>query len=97
MGELILKGMYSGLPRKEIEWYPKINYDLCTSCEVCLNFCHNEVFTKDGDKVVVSQPYNCLVGCKACAPLCTAGAITFPSRDKLKAMLRALRKKYGLR
>lgn len=86
---------YSGLPRKEIEWYPKINNDLCTGCGVCMEFCPNHVFEKRGDEVVVVRPYDCLVGCQSCGPRCPTGAISFPSRKELKRMLRALREKYG--
>ncbi|MEM2937470.1 MAG: ferredoxin family protein [Candidatus Bathyarchaeia archaeon] len=86
---------YAGLPRKEIEWYPKIDYNLCTGCGVCMEFCPNHVFKKNGEKVVVAQPYDCSVGCKACAQRCPVGAISFPTREELKQMLRTLRKKYG--
>ncbi|MBS7631310.1 ferredoxin family protein [Candidatus Bathyarchaeota archaeon] len=86
---------YSGLPRNEIEWYPKIDYNLCTGCGVCVDFCHDNVYDRQGDKVVVARPYNCLVGCESCRPRCPVGAISFPSRKGLKQMLRELRKKYG--
>ena len=58
----MIEKTYSGLPRKEIEWYPKIDYDLCTSCGVCHQFCPNHVFENEGEKVVVARPYDCLVG-----------------------------------
>jgi NAD-dependent dihydropyrimidine dehydrogenase PreA subunit len=86
---------YSGLPREEIEWYPKIDYNLCTGCGACIEFCPNNVFKKNGEKVVVAKPYDCTVGCKACAQRCPVGAINFPTREELKQMLRILRKKYG--
>jgi len=91
----MIEKSYSGLPRKEIKWYPKIDYDICTNCGVCLEFCRNHVFENEGDRVVIARPYDCLVGCKACAPRCPVGAISFPTRDELKQMLRTLRKKYG--
>jgi len=86
---------YSGLPRKDIEWYPTIDYKLCTGCGVCADFCHEHVYEKQGDKVVVARPYDCLVSCESCRPRCPVGAIKFPSRQELKQMLRALREKYG--
>jgi len=52
---------------------------------------------KQGDKAVVVRPYDCLVGCESCRPRCPVGAISFPSRQELKQMLRELREKYGYR
>jgi len=86
---------YLGLPRNEIPWYPKINYDLCSNCGICLEKCDHKVFAHEGDKVVVAQPYECLVGCESCRHRCPVGAISFPSRDELKKILRELRGKYG--
>lgn len=86
---------YSGLPRKEIKWYPTINYALCTDCGICVEFCHDHVYEKQGDKVVVARPYDCLVSCESCRPRCPVDAISFPSRKELKQTLRALREKYG--
>lgn len=86
---------YSGLPRKEIEWFPKIDYDLCTDCGLCVEKCDHRVYARQSDRVVVAQPYECLVGCESCRHRCPVGAISFPSRDELRQMLRTLRKKYG--
>ncbi|MGQ9515590.1 MAG: 4Fe-4S dicluster domain-containing protein [Thermoproteota archaeon] len=91
----MVRKTYSELPREEIKWYPKIDYDLCASCETCLKFCPNGVFERRGDKIVVARPYDCVVGCQACASLCPNKAISFPTRKELKQMLEALRKKYG--
>ncbi|MEM2884533.1 MAG: ferredoxin family protein [Thermoproteota archaeon] len=86
---------YSGIPRKEIEWYPTIDSDLCTGCGVCVEFCHEHVYEKQAKKAIVARPYDCLVGCESCRPRCPVGAISFPSRVDLKRVLRALREKYG--
>lgn len=88
---------YSGLPRGEIDWYPRIDYELCNGCGVCVKFCHDNVYEKQGDKVIIARPYDCLVGCESCRPRCPTGAISFPSRAELKRILRTLRKKYGCR
>ncbi len=87
---------YMGVPRKEIEWYPTIDYDKCTACDVCVDFCHDNVYDKQGDKVVVARPYDCLVSCESCRSRCPVEAISFPSRKDLKSMLRELRKKHNL-
>jgi len=86
---------YLGLPRNEIHWYPKIDYDLCNNCGLCLEKCARKVYAKQGDKVVVAQPYECLVSCEICGHLCPVGAISFPPRAELKQMLKTLREKYG--
>jgi len=86
---------YLGLPRNEIPWYPKIDYNLCTNCGLCLEKCDHKVYSKQGDKVVVAQPYECLVGCESCRPRCPVGAISFPTRAELRQVLKTLREKYG--
>jgi NAD-dependent dihydropyrimidine dehydrogenase PreA subunit len=82
-------------PREEIDWYPRINPDLCIKCGSCAEFCMHGVYSRQGGKIVVSQPYECIVGCEACKYRCPAGAISFPSREELKQMLRTLREKYS--
>jgi len=88
---------YLGFPRGEIEWYPRIDYELCTNCGICVKSCEHNVYAKENDKAMVVQPYNCLVGCESCKYKCPVSAIKFPSREELKQMLRELRKKYGYR
>ncbi len=69
-----------GVDRKEIEWYPKINYERCARCGLCFIGCGRRVFDWDDkeDKPIVARPYNCMVGCQTCANLCPCGAIEFP-------------------
>lgn len=92
------RSTYTGLPRKEIDWFPKIDYEKCNPEECkyhCVNFCPFGVFSKDGNgKVKVSQPYECNVGDESCKFQCPLGAIKFPTREELKMMLRKLREKY---
>ncbi|MEM2109129.1 MAG: ferredoxin family protein [Candidatus Odinarchaeota archaeon] len=87
------------LPRKEIDWYPRIDYEKCNPAECdyfCVDYCHMKVFKRVGDKVVVDDPYNCNVPSQSCAPRCPTGAISFPSKEELKQQLKNLRKKHGL-
>jgi|YelNatPaOPRAMG01_1025707.scaffolds.fasta_scaffold43944_5 NAD-dependent dihydropyrimidine dehydrogenase PreA subunit len=81
------------IPREKIPWFPTIDPDLCIGDQDCVNFCRNNVLAFDEDtfKVVVVNPYNCVVGCDACAKICPQGAITFPDKDELRATLRRLR------
>ncbi|MCM8809810.1 MAG: ferredoxin family protein [Candidatus Omnitrophica bacterium] len=77
--------LFSGISREKIPWYPTIDYDKCTGCQECFNFCRNKVFKWDDDNnhPIVSNPYNCVVGCSSCANLCSNKAIKFPTRQQL--------------
>jgi len=92
------RSTYTGLPRIEIDWYPKINPEKCKPevCNYhCLNFCPFSVFGKNGDgKVEIQHPYECNVGDESCKFQCPLDAISFPSREELKEMLRKVRSKY---
>jgi len=88
-------GSFMRIPREEIPWYPTIDPDMCTGCNECLDFCANEVFELNEDDMImaVKNPFNCVVGCNKCAEFCSTGALTFPGKDELVAMLRDLRAK----
>lgn len=91
-----MSNTYFGIPREKIKWFPTIDYDKCTGCLTCVNHCPHEVYKVYGNppKPKVVNPYNCLVGCEACARICPSGAISFPSREELKSSLRRLRQEY---
>jgi len=73
-------GTWQGVPREEVPWFPTIMEDLCDGCKICLNFCSFGVYEYDEktNKVKVSNPYNCEVGCSMCAVKCKPKAISFP-------------------
>jgi NAD-dependent dihydropyrimidine dehydrogenase PreA subunit len=81
------------LPRERIPWFPTIANDLCTGDAECYNFCKNDVIEWDevSSRPIVQNPYRCVVGCQACVNICDAGAISFPSKDELRQILRQLR------
>lgn len=88
------------LPRKEIPWFPTIDYEKCIGCLQCVEAdrkAGHNVYAVEGDPPhpVVKNPYECVVGCRTCAIVCPQGAISFPSRDELRRILKELRKKYG--
>ncbi len=63
----------------ESRWYPVIDFDRCTNCLECLNFCLFGVFASDEtDSLVIEEPDACRDGCPACSRICPAGAIMFP-------------------
>lgn len=76
-----------GIPRKEIPWYPRIDYERCIGCGLCLLTCSGRnVYDWDFEKMrpVVARPYNCMVGCDTCAKLCPRDAIIFPHLGELR-------------
>lgn len=102
--------VYSGVPREKIPWFPTINRDKCHGCLTCVAFCKNDVFiveensnpnmasTNRWDKLrkrpKVVHPFNCVVGCSACAKLCPMNAIEFPETEEVVKILRQLMLEY---
>ena len=78
-----------GIPRESIPWFPTFDYEKCTGCQECYNFCKHDVFRWDEEQnhPVLENPFNCVIGCSACANACEAEAISFPSREELASML----------
>jgi len=59
-------------------WYPIIDYDLCTGCLTCLNFCPHGVYKPGEDgKPRVAHPENCVELCRGCQKVCPSGAIRY--------------------
>jgi len=83
---------YLGIPRKEIPWYPSIDYEKCDSCKSCVEYCKLKtyLYNKEDARVCVSNPFNCVVGCNGCEDKCPEGAISFPSTK----VIDDVRKKY---
>lgn len=89
----MVKSEYGSIPRERIQWFPRIDPELCTGCGVCVEFCHQGVLSSDDDVRVVS-PYSCIVGCTGCMSQCPEGAISFPTLIELREMLRKLREEF---
>jgi len=89
------------IPRKQIPWYPSIDYDKYISCGKCVEYCTlgtNEFEEKDGKKrPVVKNPNSCVVLYSSCDSICPAGAITHPSKTELSEKIKELRKNPNLR
>jgi NAD-dependent dihydropyrimidine dehydrogenase PreA subunit len=86
---------YHGIPREEIQWFPRIDYAKCSGCQACFKFCKRGVYILE-DSPKVTNPYRCVVTCTGCTSVCKEGAISFPSLVDLREELKVLRKKHGL-
>jgi NAD-dependent dihydropyrimidine dehydrogenase PreA subunit len=84
---------FGDIPRERIQWFPRIDPELCTRCGICAEFCHQGVFSTD-ERTEVANPYSCIVGCTGCMSQCPAGAISFPTLVELREMLRQLRAEF---
>jgi NAD-dependent dihydropyrimidine dehydrogenase PreA subunit len=91
--------MWEGIPRREVPWYPTINYELCIGCRSCIEHCSSGVYAWDETEnhPIVVQPYNCLVYCQGCAKGCSEDAIIFPDKQQIVALVKELRTKYATR
>ncbi len=88
------------IPRKEIPWFPKIDYEKCVGCLTCVEIdrsAGHNVYDVEGNPPhpVVKNPYQCVVGCQTCGKMCPNNAITFPSQEELRRILKELRQKYS--
>jgi NAD-dependent dihydropyrimidine dehydrogenase PreA subunit len=84
---------FMGVPREKIPWYPTIDYDKCNFCMECDKFCPHQVYEhREGDKkLVVANPNNCVVFCRACGKTCGPDAISFPSKSEILTLIKNLR------
>jgi ferredoxin len=64
-------------------WFPVIDRARCDGCGTCADYCLFSVYvTKQelppNEKIRVTMPQDCKIGCPACARLCPMGALIFP-------------------
>lgn len=60
-------------------WYPVIDYERCTNCLECLEFCLFGVYDRNAEgRIDVANPAACKPGCPACSRVCPSQAIVFP-------------------
>jgi len=88
---------FMGVPREKIDWSPRIDYDKCkcSECVECVEFCPHKVFEIDENakhKLIVKNPHNCVVFCRACAKTCGPDAITFPDKNATTKYIKEIRK-----
>lgn len=75
-----------GIPREEIDWCPKIDYEKCSGCLACVEKCRNGVYLEEKGNPKVVNPKNCVVGCTGCDEICPQGAISHPSKEYLEKL-----------
>jgi NAD-dependent dihydropyrimidine dehydrogenase PreA subunit len=90
------KETFMGVPRTKIPWWPTIDYEKCNFCMECDKFCPHNVYEKIEDeekKLIIKNPYNCVVFCRACAKACALDALTFPDKREITKLIKDLRSK----
>ena len=81
---------WHGISRETIEWYPTVDENKCIGCGMCATGCGRKVYGFDYDrkKPVVLRPANCMVACVTCANTCLQNAISFPSLESVRELIR---------
>jgi len=84
---------FMGVLREKIPWFPTIDYSKCDFCMECDKFCPHQVFERrEGEvKLVVANPANCVVFCRACAKTCGPDALSFPNKPEIIELIKRLR------
>jgi NAD-dependent dihydropyrimidine dehydrogenase PreA subunit len=84
---------FMGVPREKIPWFPTIDYSKCDFCMECDKFCPHQVFERrEGEvKLVVANPTNCVVFCRACAKTCGPDALSFPNKQEIIELIKRVR------
>lgn len=86
---------FMGVPREKIDWSPRIDFNKCNYCMECVEFCPHHVFEVHEDekqKLVVKNPNNCVVFCRACSKACGPDAIDFPNKNETTTHIKAIRR-----
>lgn len=88
---------FMGVPREKITWAPVIDYTRCNYCLECAKFCPHQVYEirEEGPRLIVANPTNCVVFCRACAKTCGPDAISFPEKSRVLEAIKALRQEGG--
>jgi len=87
---------FMGVPRSSIDWCPRIDYSKCNSeCTECIHFCPHDVFEickDESQRLVIKNPLNCVVFCRACALTCGFDALGFPDKAETTTHIKQIRK-----
>jgi NAD-dependent dihydropyrimidine dehydrogenase PreA subunit len=61
----------------------------------CVNFCPHNVFEvreNEEMKLIIRNPENCVVFCRACAKICGLDALSFPDKNVTAQRIKEIRK-----
>jgi NAD-dependent dihydropyrimidine dehydrogenase PreA subunit len=86
---------FMGVPRNRIDWSPRIDYDKCNYCMECVKFCPHKVYEvreNEDKKLVVKNPDNCVVFCRACGKTCGVDALSFPDKVETTKKIKEIRR-----
>lgn len=86
---------FMGVPRDRIDWKPVIDYSRCNYCFECVKFCPHQVYEvreKDDKNLIVKNPFNCVVFCRACSKTCGPDALSFPDKNATTQRIKEIRK-----
>lgn len=86
---------FMGAPREKIDWSPTIDYDKCDYCMECVKFCPHQVYEvreNEERKLIVKNPNNCVVFCRACGKICGPDALAFPNKHETTKRIKEIRK-----
>jgi len=86
---------FMGVPREKINWAPVIDYDKCNYCMECVKFCPHQVYEvreNDEKRLIIKNPNNCVVFCRACGKTCGPDALSFPNKSETTKYIKEIRK-----
>ena len=86
---------FMGVERSKIDWKPTIDYTSCDFCMECVTFCPHKVFeVRENEviKLIIRNPNNCVVFCRACSKICGPDALTFPDKNATTQRIKEIRK-----
>jgi len=86
---------FMGVPRDKIDWAPVIDYGKCNYCMDCVKFCPHQVFEvreNEEKRLIVKNPNNCVVFCRACSKTCGLDALSFPNKSDTTKRIKEIRK-----
>ena len=86
---------FMGVERDQIDWKPTIDYTKCNYCMECVKFCPHKVFeVREGDelRLIIRNPNNCVVFCRACSKICGPDALSFPDKNFTTQHIKEIRK-----
>ncbi len=86
---------FMGVERSLIDWKPTIDYSKCDYCMECVKFCPHKVFEVREDeviKLIIKNPHNCVVFCRACSKTCGPDALSFPDKTMTTQRIKEIRK-----